>query len=127
MAKPKKENNEAADFKAPEIVPNGAHFGIVQFPQDLKPPPSAQRIVQWVNRNGTLSVYISENAYHRHEAFAWMDKLFRDSYRESIAKGATALTPIKGRIHWCRFTEEFCIKLKGERINPETDLPEVVA
>lgn len=106
------------------IYPNGAHFGIIQLPGDILPKPSAQRIVQWVNRAGQMSVYISENAYVRNECITWFDRLMRISYQHSISKGSMALTPQKARIHWCRFTEEFCKKRKGERINPETDKPE---
>lgn len=89
------------------------------------PKPSAQRIVQWVNREGSLSCYVTENAFHRSELITWYDKLMRLSYQQSISHDYVALKPIKGRIHWCRFTEEFFKKRRGERINPETDLPEV--
>lgn len=103
------------------IYPNGAHFGIIQLPGDLLPKPAAQRIVQWVNREGKLNVYVSENAYQRTELITWYDKLMRLSYQHSISKGAIALSPTKARIHWCRFTEDFCKTRSGERVNPETD------
>lgn len=112
-------------FNHPDaIFPNGAHFGIIQLEIDLYPKPVAQRIVQWVNRNGPLQCYVTENAYQRTELITWFDKLMRLSYQQSISKGSGFLTPIKGRIHWCRFTENFAKGKKGERINPETDEPE---
>lgn len=133
MARPKKPENaetakvpETTAFDTPDIVPNGAYFGLIQMPQDLLPAPAAQRIVQWVNRDGKLSVYVSENAYQRIEAITWLDKLIRLSHQGSLAKGAAALFPIKGRIHWLRFTKDFCNTTKGKRVSPETDLEEVV-
>lgn len=118
---------EAAEAvnEAQAIFPNGAHFGIIQLPGDLLPKPAAQRIVQWVNRDGQLRVYISENAYQRTELITWYDKLMRLSYQHSISKGGAALAPVRGRIHWCRFTEDFCKKRRGARVDPETDQPEV--
>lgn len=109
------------NLAGPDIVPNGAHFGMIQMPQDLLPAPSAQRIVQWVNRDGKLSVYVSENAYHRIEALQWLYKLERIAYDQSIAKGGFVLSPVKSRIHWLRFTEDFTKTMKGVRVNPETD------
>ncbi len=122
MAKAKEE--KTALSSTDQIFPNGAHFGIVQLPGDLIPKPSAQRIVQWVNRGGQLSCYITENAYVRSELITWYDKLMRLNYQLSIAKGGACLSAIKGKIHWCRFTEEFLRTQKGERIDPETDQPE---
>ncbi len=120
MAKKKEESND--------IFPNGAHFGVIQLPRDLDPKPAAQRIVQWVNNNGKLNCYISENAYHRVELKALLWKLmFDDGYATSIARGAATLLAIKGRIHWHRFTAEFCQSVENNpanRINPETDEPE---
>lgn len=127
MAKKKKTEDveQKAPINDPEgIFPNGTHLGIVQLPRDLMPKPSAQRIVQWVNRMGELRAYVTESAYHRTELITWYDKLMRLSYQNSISRGSYALTPVKGRIHWCRFTEKFTKTGKGERINPETDLPE---
>lgn len=131
MADKKKQPEAKPEEKAEEkvndptaVYPNGAHFGIVQLPGDLLPKPSAQRIVQWVNRNGKVDVYISENAYVRNECITWFDKLLRLSYQHSISRGSLALSPQKARLHWCRFTEDFCKKRRGERVNPETDKPE---
>lgn len=116
MGRPKKSEQQ--------IFPNGAHLGVVQLPIDIAPRPSAQRLVQWVNRNGELECYISENAYAKNELFYWWDRLFRMTYQTSIAKGSVALGPIKARIHWCLFTEDFCKTGRGERMNPETGFPE---
>lgn len=117
MAK-KKENNPEA------IFPNGVHWGVIQLERDLTPHPAAQRLIQWVNKNGVLKVYVSESAYHRTEIKMWFDKFFRDSYSSSISKGGVALGPVKGRIHWLEFNEEFVLTGKGLRMNPETDEPE---
>ena len=102
MAKRKKAEEKditpAAETPPPatqEIFPNGAHFGVVQLPIDLMPKPAAQRIVQWVNRDGKLEVYITENAYHRNEMITWYDKLMRLSYQHSISKGSSALFPVR--------------------------------
>jgi hypothetical protein len=123
MARPKKTDNPEQEM---EIAPNGAHFGVIQLPRDLIPHPAAQRIVQWVNRNGELKAYVSESAYHRSELKSWFDKLFRESYSASISKGAAALLPVKSRIHWRRFHPDFLSGsvIEGERIDPTTDLPE---
>src|SRR4051812_29868467 len=112
-----------------EMTPNGLHFGIVQLPRDLLPPPAAQRIVQWVNRDGVLKAYISENAYHRTELFTILDKLTRLTYDNSIRRGGAFLMPVRTRIHWHTFNLEFLTgddeALKPEhRVNPETDEPE---
>lgn len=138
-----KKKNEASDLpiapdetapfvsrpKAGEIFPNGLHFGIIQLARDLNPQPAAQRIVQWVNRDGALKAYVSENAYHRTELFTILDKLSRMAYDASIRRGGAYLMPVRTRIHWHEFKEDF---LKGEpealkpehRVNPETDKPE---
>jgi len=76
--------------------------------------------VQLVNYNGRLVQYVSENAYHRSELIDIFDKLYRASYQQSISKGAVALLPIKGRLHWKLFTVDFCKTGKGDRVNPET-------
>lgn len=123
MAKKKSEAAKAVN-DPDAIFPEGAHFGIIQLPGDLMPKPAAQRLIQWVNRHGQLSVYISENAYQRTELITWFDRLMRLSYQHSISKGGASLAPTKGRIHWARFDEKFCRTRKGERIDPETDLPE---
>jgi len=102
------------------IFANGACFGVIQLEIDLMPKPSAQRIVQLVNYNGRLVQYVSENAYHRSELIDIFDKLYRASYQQSISKGAVALLPIKGRLHWKLFTVDFCKTGKGDRVNPET-------
>lgn len=112
------------DPESTEIFAKGPHFSIIQLPQDLLPKPPAQRIIQLVNKDGKLTTYVSENAYHRAELITWFDRLIRLAYQFSISKGAAHLFAIKGRIHWCKFTEDFCRTLKGPRINPETDLPE---
>ena len=125
MAKKTNAENKEQINEIQDIFPNGSHFGVVQLPRDYLPKPSAQRIVQWVNLNGKLRVYITENAYVRTELITWYDKLMRMSYQNSISKNELALRPTKGRIHWVRFTEEFLKSGKGERINPETDEPEV--
>lgn len=125
MAKKKAEAEVQQPANDPEaLFPNGAMFGIIQLPIDLLPKPAAQRIVQLVNRNGELRVYMSENAYQRTELITWYDRLMRLSYQNSITKGGASLAPTKARIHWIRFTEEHCKKGRGERINPETDTPE---
>lgn len=116
MARPKKVSEENTS-----VFPTGVHFGIIQLPMDLNPKPCAQRITQLVNRDGTLQAYISENAYHRAELIDIFDKLYRLSYQQSISKGSISLFPVKGRLHWKRFTEEFCLAGDGDRINPETD------
>lgn len=122
----KKKNEAESPQNDPEMIfPNGAHFGVIQLPADLLPKPAAQRIVQWVNRDGALNVYVSENAYQRTELITWYDKLMRQSYQNSISKGCAFLSPTKGRIHWCRFSEEFCKTRRGERVNPETNEKEV--
>lgn len=107
-----------------EIYPNGAHFGVIQLPIDLLPKPSAQRIIQWVNRNGKLDVYVSENAFIRAELLEHLHRMIRIGYQESVQKGGGSLHPIKTRLHWCRFTEQFCKTGKGPRVNPETGLSE---
>lgn len=125
MAKKKSEAKVEEPVNDPEtLIANGALFGIIQLPIDLLPKPAAQRIVQQVNRNGELRVYMSENAYQRTELITWYDRLMRLSYQNSITKGGATLAPTKARIHWIRFSEENCKKGRGERINPETDTPE---
>lgn len=124
MGRKKKAVAEQTQNNPDEVFPNGAHFGMIQLPQDLNPKPSAQRIIQWANRGGALKVYVSENAYQRAECITWFDRLVRLSYQHSISKGQMTLCPIKGRIHWLRFSADFCQTRKGERINPETDAPE---
>ena len=103
-----------------EIYPKGAHFGVIQLPVDLLPAPSAQRIVQWVNRDGILEVYVTASAYVRAELLEHLHRLIRIGYQESIRKGADTFHPIKSKIHWCRFTEAFCRSGHGPRVNPET-------
>jgi hypothetical protein len=109
------------------VWPQGSHFGIVQLERDLYPKPTAQRIIQWVNRNGEITAYISENAYHRAELMEIFYKLQRMSYDRSITKGSVALNPVKGRYHWHYFSKEFAL---GEgvtpegRVDPETDKAE---
>jgi hypothetical protein len=120
MARPKK-----TEVKFEGLYPQGVHFGIIQLERDLLPKPAAQRIVQWVNRNGELKCYVSENAYHRAELIDIFDKLYRLSYQQSISKGSPCLYPVKGRIHWTFFTESFCKGGDSARINPETDAAEV--
>jgi hypothetical protein len=110
-----------------DIAPNGMYMGVVQLPRDLSPRISTQRIVQWVNRNGQLKAYITESAYHRTECKMWFDKLFRESWSQSLTRGAASLLPVKSKIHWVRFEPSF---LKGEnqspeRIDPMTDEVEV--
>ena len=107
------------------IFPNGVHFGIVQLERDILPSPPAQRIVQWVNRNGKLKAYISANAYMKSELFPLFDKLVRMSYAGSISHGSVALIPVRTRINWFEFTEDFLKGGDGYRINPETDEEEV--
>lgn len=96
----------------------------MQLPQDVLPKPSAQRIVQWVNRDGKLQVYITEGAYERGEVQEWFYRLMKEGYAQSFPHGGMVLRPTKLRIHWCRFTEDFLKTRKGERVNPETDQPE---
>lgn len=143
MARPKGSKNKSkADLETPvqldgtkgvivpseidEIAPNGAHFGVVQLPRDLKPAPAAQRIVQWVNWDGVLKAYVTESAYHRTELKSFFDLLFRKAYTAGISKGAASLLPVKGRIHWHRFEPDFLsgTNTDTERVNPETDGPE---
>jgi hypothetical protein len=131
MGRPKGSKNKVKDElevvqPGEAILPNGCHFGVVQLMRDLSPHPAAQRIVQWVNRNGEIKAYISESAYHRTELKSWFDKLFRDSYSASISKGGAALSPVKSRLHWIRFEPGFLTGqvAKPERVNPETDGPE---
>lgn len=96
----------------------------MQLAIDTKDRPSAQRIIQWVNKGGELSAYISENAYFRAECLETLYSLIRQSYDQSIPKGSSALIPYKGRFHWCEFTEEFAKTGKGERVLPESGEPE---
>lgn len=103
------------------IFPNGVHFGIVQLERDILPSPPAQRIVQWVNRNGKLKAYISANAFMKSELFTHFDKLVRMAYNNSIVHGTIALVPVRTRLNWFEFTEEFLKGGEGTRVNPETD------
>lgn len=127
MAKKKAEEEEVVENPMQgRLFPNGVHYGIVQLPRDLLPRPSAQRIVQWVNRDGVLKCYISEGAYVREEALRHLDKLIRMSYAQSIAHGSPCLYPVRTRIHWREFTEGFVLGNADAmneklRINPETD------
>lgn len=123
MARKKKEEAEKP-AEGEQIFPNGTHFGIIQLERDLSPKPAAQRIVQFVNRDGKLQAYVSENAYQRSECIDIFDKLYRYAYQQSISKGSVALLPVKGRLHWHRFTAEFCIGKPSERVSPETDKAE---
>ncbi len=121
--------NTVTTLRPEQVFPNGVHFGILQLPRDLMPAPAAQRIVQWVNRDGVLKAYISENAYQKTELFTILDKLTRMAFANSIARGGAHLMPVRTRIHWHEMTVPF---LKGEtdalkaenRINPESDTPE---
>lgn len=133
MARPKKPQNNGFDaqtevLEVPDddrVLANGASFKLVQLAFDLLPKPAAQRIVQSVNTDGVLVDYISENAYHRAEAFEIMFKIMRDSYAKSIQKGSATMFPHKGKYHWILLTSSFCDKeIKGERMNPETGKPE---
>lgn len=123
MAKKTEKADKVLEQQA--VFPTGVHFGAVQLPIDLQPKPSAQRIVQFFHTaDQGLRCYISENAFIRSELFMIMDRMFKESYRKSIAKGSVALLPVKMRLHWCEFTEEFCATGKGLRIDPETGKPE---
>lgn len=94
--------------------------------RDLSPAPAAQRIVQIVNDNGQMAVYITESAYHRSELKSIFDFLFRKSYTAGISKGAVGLMPVKGQIHWHKFEPDFLSgkNTKTPRLNPETGKPE---
>lgn len=129
MARPKKPQANGFDETAEvleipdddRVLANGASFKLVQLAFDLLPKPSAQRIIQSVNTDGVLVDYVSENAYHRAEAFEIMFKLMRDSYAKSIAKGSVTMFPIKGKQHWHVLTESFCQDgTRSERMNPES-------
>jgi hypothetical protein len=125
VAKKKSEELDAQPDQT-GVFPPGAHFGVIQLPIDLLPKPSAQRIVQFIHdaQEGRLRCYITENAYHRAELITHFDKLLRRGYETSISKGAISLNPLKTKLHWCEFTEEFCKTGKGPRIDPETNAPE---
>jgi len=108
------------------IAPGGAHFTIIQLPIDLQPKPSAQRIVMLVNAQGQLKSYVTENAYIRVECFEVFEKLVRQAYAGSVARGGTSLYPQPTRLHWCHFTEEFCLTGKGPRVSPEKEFQEAM-
>lgn len=129
MARKKSEEpkqDKVSTGQASGIYPLGAFFSVIQLPNDLMPKPPAQRILQMVHsQEHGLKCYISENAYQRSELIDHYDRLMRQSYMGSVSKGTSQLAPLRGKIHWCEFTVEFCEKLSGPRIDPATNAPEV--
>jgi len=122
-AKPKKTEEikitEEVIQKPKTIAPNGAFFGVMTLPMDAVGTPKTHRIVQMVIDGGQYRTYISENAYMRSELKDKFYAVERAAFEFFARFNAPILNPIKTRIHWCEFTEEFLKTGKGPRVNPE--------